>query len=316
MSRKNSYLAPRPDAMLREGDLPFDSRILAGQLAPSSIRMYQRDFLAYLAFCRDVHEALDATTLARWRTHLAQATDKSPNTINRMLAAVRRLMKEAATQGYLSGDAALAFDRVEGVKVKALKGRTKPNSRVRISPTMMRQLCDAPDATTLLGLRDRALLHTLASSGVRISELASLLTSQLIERDGGCFVQVMGKNDVEPRDAPLSREARRHIQTWLAARAAAGMQVPTIFTGFEGRGDRLSPYAISAVGAWQVVQRYSKEVGLLDVKPHDFRRFVGTQLARADIRQAQKALGHKRIDTTASHYVLDDLAPNLTDELF
>jgi integrase/recombinase XerD len=54
----------------------------------------------------------------------------------------------------------------------------------------------------------------------------------------------------------------------------------------------------------------------VDVKPHDFRRFVGTQLAKEDIRQAQKALGHKRIDTTAAHYVLDELEPNLTDDLY
>jgi integrase/recombinase XerD len=62
-----------------------------------------------------------------------------------------------------------------------------------------------------------------------------------------------------------------------------------------------------------VVQKYSTAVGLVDVKPHDFRRFVGTQLAKEDIRQAQKALGHKRIDTTAAHYVLDELEPSLTD---
>ena len=52
------------------------------------------------------------------------------------------------------------------------------------------------------------------------------------------------------------------------------------------------------------------------IKPHDFRRFVGTQLAKSDIRKAQKALGHKRIDTTARHYVLDELEPGLTDNLY
>ena len=52
------------------------------------------------------------------------------------------------------------------------------------------------------------------------------------------------------------------------------------------------------------------------MKPHDFRRFVGTELAKRDIRQAQKALGHKRIETTARHYVLDELAGGLTDGLY
>jgi integrase len=49
------------------------------------------------------------------------------------------------------------------------------------------------------------------------------------------------------------------------------------------------------------------------IKFHDFRRFVGTQLAVQDIRKAQKALGHKRIDTIISHYVLDELELGPTD---
>jgi integrase len=68
--------------------------------------------------------------------------------------------------------------------------------------------------------------------------------------------------------------------------------------------------------AWRAVQRAAQRVGLAHVKPHDFRRFVGTELARRDIRLAQKALGHKRIETTARHYVLDELAGGLTDGLY
>ena len=67
---------------------------------------------------------------------------------------------------------------------------------------------------------------------------------------------------------------------------------------------------------WRVVRAYTEVAGLVGVKPHNFRRFVGTQLAAGDIRKAQKALGHKRIDTTARHYVLDELEPGLTDDLY
>ena len=55
---------------------------------------------------------------------------------------------------------------------------------------------------------------------------------------------------------------------------------------------------------------------LLHLKPHDFRRFVGTQLARQDIRKAQMALGHKRIDTTAQHYGLNELEMGLTEDIY
>lgn len=292
---------------------PFGAEILAGQLAPSSIAMYQRDFGAYLRFAQTFSKAINATTLARWRTHLAQETAMSPNTINRMLSAVKRLMREAAAQGYLSHDIAGTFDAVNGVKNVAMKTRIKDNSRVRIEPEEMRTVCDSPKVETLIGLRDIALLATLASGGLRVSELANLTLAQIKRKNKGYIVIVRGKNDVEPREAPLSVEAFGHIQTWLSARP---VESTAIFTAFDGRGSRCTGRPLSAVAIWRCVRKYAGEVGLDDVKPHDFRRFVGTQLARKDIRQAQKALGHKRIETTARHYVLDELEVGLTDNLY
>ena len=62
--------------------------------------------------------------------------------------------------------------------------------------------------------------------------------------------------------------------------------------------------------------RYSEQSFVRNVSLHNFRRFVGTHLAKQDIRLAQKALGHKRIETTAKHYVLDDLPLGMTDSLY
>lgn len=288
--------------------------ILAGQLAPSTIKMYERDFRAYVAFAGSAEAALLPATLARWRAHLASETDYSPNTINRMLSSVKRVIQEGVKQGYITNiEIADAFERVDGVKTKALKDRLKPNARTPISPEDMRRLCDAPDRSTLIGLRDHALLHTLASSGLRVSEAATLTKRQIIAKKGGYVLRIIGKNDTEPRDAPLKREAYQLMMAWLEKRP-----VPSeyIFTSFEGRGERPTGKPISAVGAWQVVQQYAEALGLSHIKPHDFRRFVGTELAKKDVRKAQKALGHKRIDTTVRHYVLDELEVGLTDDLY
>ncbi len=292
---------------------PFDASLLAGQLAPSSIAMYQRDFAAYAAFAGNVTALLDAATLARWRTHLAQETDMSPNTINRMLSAVKRLMREAATQGYVTHEVAAAFDAISGVKTAALKDRIKNNARVRIEPVAMRTICDAPATERLIGLRDAALLATLASSGLRVSEAATLMCHHIRAKASGYIVLVRGKNDIEFREAPLSREAHSHIQTWLAERP---VESEYVFTAFDGRGERISARPMSAVAIWRVVRKYTNEAGLDAVKPHDFRRFVGTQLARTNLRHAQKALGHKRLETTARHYILDELEVGLTDNLY
>jgi site-specific recombinase XerD len=312
-SSKSTIIKPDQAAVAPLSIHAFDAEILTGQLASSSMEMYKRDFAAYVLFAGSFDRAIDAPTLARWRTHLAQETTKSPNTINRMLSAVKRLMREAAAQGYIAHEVAQTFDHVAGVKVVAMKDRIKGNARVRIEPEEMRLVCDLPGTDSLLGLRDTALLATLASGALRVSELAGLVITQIKPKGHSYVVLVRGKNDIEQREAPLSREAYAHIQQWIQARPVSS---PSVFTAFDGRGERCTARPLSAVAVWQVVRKYAAAAGLDDVKPHDFRRFVGTQLARKDIRQAQKALGHKRIETTARHYVLDELEAGLTDNLY
>ena len=116
-----------------------------------------------------------------------------------------------------------------------------------------------------------------------------------------------------PRLAPLSHEAYAAVQAWLARRSVAS---PYVFTSVTGKRQRPTPRALDRSAAWRIVQRYARALGLSHVSPHTCRRFIGTELARTDIRQAQKALGHARIETTARHYVLDELEGGLTDGLF
>jgi len=311
-------IIPLPEAAISLNT--FDPNILAGQVRSSSIKMYQKAFTAYVAYAGTWGAALDPATLARWRTVLS-GEQLSPNTINRMLSSVRAVMKTAAEQGYIPNDVAQAFDSVRGVKVGAMKDKLKDHARTKIQPEDMRRLCDAPKADTLVGKLHRALLLTLASSGARISEVVTLKPAQIEQRTqgkkDGYVILVSGKTDVGTREAPLSTEAYEAIQTWVAARAAAGVASEWLFTGFSGRGGR-DPRTehITTEAAWQTVKRYAEVCKLDYIKPHDFRRFVGTNLAKTDARQAQKALGHKDINTTYKHYVLDEMEVGLTDGLF
>lgn len=299
--------------------LPFDTKILAGQLRESSRAMYERDIAAYLAFAGSAEAALDAATFSRWRAALvANERQYSPNTIKRMLSAVKRLMAEGAQQGYIDHETAQDFADRRGVRVKALKERLRPHARTYIAPPDMRAMVALADAGTLKGLRDRALLLTLGTSGVRLSELASLTREQIKESNAGgkrgYILMVSGKTDETPREAPLSLEAYEAIDAWLARRLVAS---PFIFTSQAGRGEaRWTKRPLTPENIERIVQHYAALAGLQHVKPHDFRRFVGTQLARQDIRKAQKALGHRSIETTARHYVLDELEPGWTDHLF
>jgi integrase len=86
----------------------------------------------------------------------------------------------------------------------------------------------------LIGMRDAALLATMASSGARIAEVVSLTPGQLVPQGSGWMISIQGKNDTEPRLAPLSREAHALIVAWMQARP---VQSVFIFTSWAGRGN-------------------------------------------------------------------------------
>jgi hypothetical protein len=101
-------------ALVQFGSL--NACIFSGSLRESSIEMYERDFKAYVELVGSIDTALDATTLRHWRNELSKNSNMSPNTVNRMISAVKRRMKETANLGHITHEAALEFERVEGVK--------------------------------------------------------------------------------------------------------------------------------------------------------------------------------------------------------
>jgi integrase/recombinase XerD len=207
------------------------------------------------------------------------------------------------------------------LKAAANKERRNAHARTRISRAEMRSIIDAPTTTTAAGKMHRALLLTLATAGLRITEAVGLQQAQLewgTDDDGkqGWMAHIAGKGQADAKPRAIGKEAKQAIDEWLTARTAIGISSPYIFTGFAGRGDRNpSDKPITRQSAWEMVQRYATAVGLAHIKPHDFRRYVGTQLAKRDIRLAQNQLGHKRIETTAQNYVLDGVRLGVTDDL-
>jgi integrase len=173
----------------------------------------------------------------------------------------------------------------------------------------------APNPLTLVGLRDRALVFTLASSGCRLHEVARLQRAHLVPLGTGYGLHVTGKGQATPRLAPLSREAYEWITRWLTARDGH-QPCAWIFTGFGPRGWRPHTRPLNNTSLWRRIKQYARQIGRPDISPHDLRRFVGTQTAeKYGIRQAQKALGHKKIQTT-ERYVLDTLAADVTEGLY
>lgn len=295
-------------------------KLLHGMVAENTVASYVYSWDAYLEFAGSLSEALKSETLIRWRQSMVAGT-QSAATINTRLAGVKSVVRELYNHRQIEREVYWDIKEVAKLPKTALKERRRPNNRIRIEPEEMRKLCTAPKVSEddPIALRDRALLMTLATTGARISEVIRMKVHDIITlpRNKYVIANVVSKRHAELRTVPLSPEAHNAILDWLAFRPIAS---PYIFTGF--RFDEESQdilYTDKPIGrdvARDRIKLYGKKLGMPYIKSHDFRRFVGTQLAKKSLHMAQKVLGHASIATTADHYVLDDFEVGATDSLF
>jgi integrase/recombinase XerD len=164
------------------------------------------------------------------------------------------------------------------------------------------QLLAAIDLSTPEGTRNRAMLETLYSSGLRVSELLELKLSNLYEDMG--FLKVAGKGDKE-RLVPIGRDALKHIQLY---REGVRCHL-TIKKGHEDfvflnrRGAKLT-----RVMVFTIIKDLAAKAGIQKtVSPHTFRHSFATHLIEggADLRAVQEMLGHESITTTEIYTHLD-----------
>lgn len=162
----------------------------------------------------------------------------------------------------------------------------------------------AEDKASIVGMRDKAILETLFSTGLRVSELAGL-TKDIVNVGREEFT-VRGKGD-KPRVVFLSNQARYWLKQYLVRR---GDMDPHLFVSHDrassGRDDEggLTPRSIQ-----RIVERYAHEAGITKrITPHTLRHTFATDLLRngADIRSVQTMLGHSSITTTQIYTHITD----------
>lgn len=155
-----------------------------------------------------------------------------------------------------------------------------------------------PGGEGWMALRDRAILETFYSTGIRLSELVGLQVRD-IHFDGG-IVQVFGKGRKE-RIVPIGRKALEALRLYLDARPPAS---EGLFSNW--RGGRLTPRSIG-----QIVKKYMRRIDQPSLSPHSLRHSYATHLLEggADLRAVQELLGHKNLSTTQryTHLQVDHL---------
>lgn len=297
--------------------------LLNGTKAPSTVDVYEASWALYLAFCGSEEEALKSENLVKWRQHMVNNTELSPNTINRRIRGIQSIVKSLAESKIVSRETRWDFSEVQALPKNALRDRLRENNRVRIEPKQMRRMVNKPkpDLYDPLLCMHRAILLVLGTTGMRISEAINIQLDDIDQVDGSYIIRnVMSKAKSEPRSVPLGEEAYEAIMDWIHIRP---IQSSYVFIASNRTkcedSDRIlwADAPMTSSSARRVVKKYGRKIGMPHIKPHDLRRFVGTQLVKkSGLRTAQKVLGHASPDTTARYYVLDDTPTGVTDKLF
>jgi len=257
-------------------------------LAPNTLAAYGQDLGRFVRFCEKRRVTttgkLDAALVGAYSADLAKS-GLGPRSTGRHLSALRGLMKFLVREGELKSDPT------------ALAARPKTGRRLPrpLAEDAMRELLQAPEASSLRGLRDRSMLSLCYSAGLRVSELVGLRLGDIDFRRG--VVAAFGKGQ-KRRLVPLGEVALRDLELYRSAlagskdarRLASGVLFPS------ARGRPLTRQTF-----WKIVRRAALAAGLADkVHPHRLRHSFATHLLTggADLRSVQAMLGHADVSTT------------------
>jgi len=230
------------------------------------------------------HPKVDISIIRQYLGYL-QKENYSRKSIARKLASLRTYFKFLCKKGYL--------------KTNPAKSMFTPKLQQKL-PTFLYQkemleLIEAPDESTILGLRDKAMIETLYSTGIRVSELVGINLNDLDYTAG--VVKVLGKGNKE-RFVPIGSYALAAIEKYIDKRyELIKRNQPSQDALFLNRmGSRLS-----SRGVRLIVNKYVRQIAISKhVSPHTLRHTFATHLleAGADLRIVQELLGHASLATT------------------
>ncbi len=207
-----------------------------------------------------------------------------PRTSARLLSSLRRFYRYLVREGGLEEDPTARIDSPR-------LARDLPGT---LTEAEVEALLDAPDLSDPLGLRDRTMLEFLYATGLRVSELVTLVLPQVNLNQG--VVRVTGKGGKE-RLVPLGEEALH----WLSRYLREGR--PELVA--PGRTDALFPSRrgrfMTRQTFWHAIRRHARRAGIeRHLSPHTLRHSFATHLLNhgADLRVVQMLLGHTSLSTT------------------
>jgi integrase/recombinase XerD len=269
-----------------ELDRFLEQLVVERGLAQNSLEAYRRDLTRYLGHlaARGLAVAtLDRTEVPRYLLHLRESGLGS-SSVTRHLSAIRQFHRFLLREGLAAADPTAHVDS------------PRPWRRLPavLSLDEVDRLLSAAVTATPQGLRDRAMLELMYSSGLRVSELIGVRLADLDFAVG--VVRVVGKGNKE-RLVPVGDVALERLRVYLVeGRPRLERRGPNPFLFLGRHGGSLTRQRF-----WQMIKRQTAAAGIgKSVTPHALRHSFATHLLErgADLRAVQLMLGHADIGTT------------------
>ena len=257
-------------------------------LSVNTVEGYRRDLGQCAAFLAERKvkgwKAVEGDHVSLWVRTLSEK-GYAATSISRKLSAVKMMARFLIAEEYREDD------------FTELLARPKHRRKLpeMLSEEEVGSLLSAPDCFNSRGVRDRAMLELLYGSGLRVSELCSLLL-QSVDMENN-FLRVLAGKGNKQRIVPFGEQARKAMETYLhAARPRLVKTCSGSFFFLSNRGTSISRKTV-----WVLIKKYAEKAGLKKgVKPHLLRHSFATHLLNggADLRAIQEMLGHANISTT------------------
>ena len=275
----------------------FDGYLrLEKSLSPNSVEAYVRDITKLQQFLLmqrlPVGPTQVSTEVLREFLSTLQGLGLSATSQARTLSGLKAFFSFLIMEDLLKLD---PTDTLEAPKT----GRHLPDT---LSYAEVEQLLNAIDVSTDTGLRARAFLEVLYSSGLRVSELCDLRLSNIYADQG--FMKVVGKGNKE-RLVPIGREALKQLNFYISG-VRGHLDIKPGAEDVVFLSPRGNP--LSRITAFTTIKHYAEQAGLRKtISPHTLRHSFATHLIEggADLRAVQEMLGHVSITTTEIYTHLD-----------
>jgi site-specific recombinase XerD len=234
-------------------------------------------------------EDLDAPLIGAFLDHLEHDRHNSPRTRNARLAAIHSLFRYAALR---HPEHAGLISRVLAVQTKRFD-RTVVNY---LTPEEVNAVLAAPDRDRWIGRRDHALLALAIQTGLRVTELTSLLCHH-VHLEAGAHVEVFGKGR-KHRATPLTRQTVAVLREWIKERA--GQPDQPLFPTSQGRALSRDAVALLVAKHASAAARDCPTLTTKKASPHTLRHTTAMNLLHAGVDSTVIALwlGHESVEAT------------------